>query len=726
MNIYQNPYDIEAIKAGHKIIAEFDYDLKEVERGYVGRTLCVNVGDNTIKSKPVDEEMKKKFTGGRGFCMKLLWDAVTAETKWDSPENALCIAAGPMGGVTQYSGMGKSIVTSISPLTGIPIDSNVGGYFGPYLKFSGWDAIEVQGIAEKEVIVFIDGDEGKIQIIEAPEEDINTHLIAEQMVEIFAVDEKGKKSICSVSAGQGAHHSYYGCLNFSFYDRRRKVARIKQAGRGGNGTLLAHKNIKALVCKFSGLNEDSNNVADLERIKQIGAKYNRELYEQDDQQCDMRHVGTVHLVELMDDYDLLPTLNYKYGTHEKTKYITSHVFREMFTQGIPDGCWYGCSMACAKVIDDFKLRTGPYKGDIVSVDGPEYETAAAFGANMGVFDPNFIAEANFYCDTYGLDTISWGTTMAFVMECYEKGILNSEITGGYDLSFGKGEEAMEMLHQLARGEGFGKVIGLGILRLKKLFADEYGADPGFVNDIGMECKGMEYSEYVTKESLAMQGGYGLALKGAQHDEAWLIFMDMVNKQIPTFEDKAEALHYFPMWRTWFGLVGLCKLPWNDVEPPDNGETDEPAKVPEHVRNYVDILTSVTGNEYSNQDLILMSERVYNFQRVFNLRMGMGTREGDQIPYRSAGPVTDEEYESRADRYDTQLKDEYHFETEGKSTTEKREKLREIREDNYQKLCDAVYKRRGWDNNGVPTIAKIKELGMDFPGVLEVLNAYYGS
>ena len=98
-----------------------------------------------------------------------------------------------------------------------------------------------------------------------------------------------------------------------------------------------------------------------------------------------------------------------------------------------------------------------------------------------------------------------------------------------------------------------------------------------LNDIGMEAKGMEYSEYVTKEPLAMQGGYGLALKGAQHDEAWLIFMDMVNKQIPTFEDKAEALHYFPMFRTWFGLNGLCKLPWNDIEPADNAQTDEPAK-----------------------------------------------------------------------------------------------------------------------------------------------------
>jgi aldehyde:ferredoxin oxidoreductase len=128
---------------------------------------------------------------------------------------------------------------------------------------------------------------------------------------------------------------------------------------------------------------------------------------------------------------------------------------------------------------------------------------------------------------------------------------------------------------------------------------------------------MEYSEYVTKESLAMQGGYGLALKGPQHDEAWLIFMDMVNKQIPTFEDKAEALHYFPMFRTWFGLNGLCKLPWNDIEPADNGQTAEPAKVPEHVRNYVDIFNGVTGKNITKEELILQSERVYNFQRIFN-------------------------------------------------------------------------------------------------------------
>ena len=117
---------------------------------------------------------------------------------------------------------------------------------------------------------------------------------------------------------------------------------------------------------------------------------------------------------------------------------------------------------------------------------------------------------------------------------------------------------------------------------------------------------MEYSEYMTKESLAQQGGYGLANKGAQHDEAWLIFMDMVTQLIPTFEDKAEALHYFPMFRTWFGLNGLCKLPWNDVEPTDNRTKYsgiDAAKVPEHVENYVNLFKGITGKQIDPDELV---------------------------------------------------------------------------------------------------------------------------
>jgi len=480
----------------------------------------------------------------------------------------------------------------------------------------------------------------------------------------------------------------------------------------------------AAVCPTGAIEmlDDPNHPADWGRIRRAGMVVTREMILLDREQCDMRGVGTSHLVEIMDDYDLLPTHNFKFGSHAEAPKISSPVFRERyFTGGVQDGCALGCDMACAKGVDDFELKTGPDRGKRVLVDGPEYETLGG-SSNMGIYDPEWVIEMNYYCDNYGIDTISFCTLMAFVMECYENGILNKEHTGGLELPFGASDAAIEVLHQMARGEGFGMVAGLGVRRMKKKFVEEYGADPQFLQDIGMEAKGLEYSEYVTKESLAQQGGYGIALKGAQHDEAWLIFMDMVNKQIPTFEDKAEALHYFPMWRTWFGLNGLCKLPWNDVEPADNAEEDEPAKVPKHVQAYCDFVSGMSGKEVGPDDLITQSERVYNFQRIFNLKVGFGTREHDAIPYRSAGPVTEEEYLSRAERYDAQLKDEIGIDPSGMSTDQKVAATREYREDRYEKLLDAVYKRRGWTPDGVPTKETAEKLGIDkVDGLMELLG-----
>jgi aldehyde:ferredoxin oxidoreductase len=237
----------------------------------------------------------------------------------------------------------------------------------------------------------------------------------------------------------------------------------------------------------------------------------------------------------------------------------------------------------------------------------------------------------------------------------------------------------------------------------------------------MESKGLEFSEYITKESLAQQAGYGLALKGAQHDEAWLIFLDMVHNFMPTFKDKAEALHWFPMFRTWFALCGLCKLPWNDIVPEDNKNNAEPAKVVKHIQWYADFFAAVTGKETTPEDLISMSEAVYNFQRVFNLKMGYGTREHDTVPYRAVGPVTVEEYESRKDRYDGQLIEKYSMDISAMSSVEKVAALRKEREEQYEVLKDAVYERRGWTSNGIPTVETVKRLGIDFPEVMEVLK-----
>ena len=705
------------------VLAEFKYKLGKVDKGYNNRTLHLDLSKINMASRPVSEDVKLKFTGGRGFDLWLLWNALPKDRiiGWDEPENEICIACGPLGGTPVYPGSGKSIAVSISPLTGTVIDSNVGGYFGPYLKFAGWDALEIQGRAESEIVIFVDGDEGKVQIDSGTELPSETHLIVDILAKKYAGGKPNSVSI--VSSGPGAEHTLMGCLNFSWYDIARKIHRCKQAGRGGVGTVLRNKKIKAIVVKYSGrITVETNGPADPEMVKKIGNAHSQEIRALDPKQNQMSVVGTTHLVPIMNEFDLLPVNNYRYGSHPKADELGREVYRRKFHKGY-DGCWVGCPMACSHVILDFEPKTGPYKGRRVFVDGPEYETIAGVGSNCGVFDADYVTEMNFYCDTYGLDTISVGTAIAFTMECYEAGLIDKKVTGGLDLRFGNGDVALELVHQMARGEGFGLVVGQGIRRMKTIFAENHGASRDKLCDIGMEAKGLEFSEYVTKESLAQQGGYGLALKGPQHDEAWLIFLDMVYNLMPTFEQKAENLYWFPMFRTWFSLNGLCKLPWNDVVPEDNRSTKEPAKVMSHVESYAAFFSAVTGRKIGPDDIITMSERVYNFQRVFNLRMGFGTRKHDAIPYRAVGPVAEEEYESRQSRYDKELVEKVGYDPSGKSTEEKLVALRKHREAEYERLIDAVYKRRGWTQDGIPTIEKVKSLGIDYPEVVELLKKH---
>jgi aldehyde:ferredoxin oxidoreductase len=712
---------LEMMKAAHQSLTEYRYELQPVVYGYANRTLYVNLSHQSISEKPVTQQMKALFTGGRGFGLWLLWNAVEGNTHWDDPENELIIANGPISGITAYPGSGKSTVVTVSPLTESVIDSNGGGYFGPYLKFAGWDALEIQGKADRDVIVVINGDAGRVTVEEAPLEALDTHLLAEQLTTMYASDERDRRHISVVSAGQGADHVLYAGLNLSWYDVRRKAVRVKQAARGGSGRVFRDKRLKAIVVIYSGLRGSSNHPANPTLIRRAGQRINREITTQDDHQNQMRKVGTPYLVEIMDHFYLLPVHNFRYGSHPDVHKIESTVWKNLFTQGLPDGCWVGCTLACSHGVDHFHLQTGPYAGQGVLVDGPEYESVAGLGANLGIFEPMAILELNFYCDTYGIDTISFANSVAFVMECYQEGILNQQHTGGLVMTWGDADVVLELLHQIASGVGFGRVVGQGVRRMKQYFIESYGADPAFLQDIGMEVKGLEFSEYVTKESLAQQGGYAMALKGAQHDEAWLIFMDQVNNQLPTFADKAEALHYFPMWRTWFSLHGLCKLPWNDILPSDNAQTDEPAKVPEHVENYTWLYEGVTGQRVTAVDLIQQSERVYNFQRVFNLKMGFGTRKHDYPPYRAVGPITVDEYESRADFYDEQLQQKVSVDPTGLTTEEKIARLRRYREARYELLLDTVYARRGWDDNGIPTLQTLRQLGIDLPEVITLVH-----
>src|SRR5512137_647023 len=188
--------DVPRLRAAHKVLLEVPFTASVPDRGYTRRTLFIDLDTMTVKEKPITEEMIDIFTGGRGFGLYYLWHAITPQTKWNDPDNTLVISPGPIAGNPQYAGSGKSIVVTLSPMTGIPIDCNVGGYFGPFLKFCGFDALEIRGKAKNETIVVIDGPKGMITIEEAPEETTDSHIAAELFTHMYA---EGPKDFVNVS-----------------------------------------------------------------------------------------------------------------------------------------------------------------------------------------------------------------------------------------------------------------------------------------------------------------------------------------------------------------------------------------------------------------------------------------------------------------------------------------------------------------------------------------------
>jgi aldehyde:ferredoxin oxidoreductase len=241
--------DIAEMREAHEVLASMEYEPKELERGYAGRTLHVDLSENTIETRPVSDFMQETFTGGKGFDLYLMWQGIEGPIEWDDPKNMLCISAGPLGGAPAFSGTGKCIITGISPTTKSVMDSNVGGHFGPLLKFAGFDALAISGKAQGDVLLVVDGKQNRVSIESAPHEAVNTVELAEQLHQMYSDTPEELQCVSVVSAGQGADHTLIGCLNVSFYDFKRQVPRFKQAGRGGLGSVFRNKKLKALVAR---------------------------------------------------------------------------------------------------------------------------------------------------------------------------------------------------------------------------------------------------------------------------------------------------------------------------------------------------------------------------------------------------------------------------------------------------------------------------------------------
>ncbi|MBN1880437.1 NAD(P)H-dependent oxidoreductase subunit E [bacterium] len=233
----------------HVVLAELSYEPTPLLHGYTDKVLRVDATTNTFRIVDVPPTMKELWTGGKGYDLWLMFQEINKNTRWDSPENVICFSSGPLGGTASFPGSGKTLCTTVSPATGSIMDANVGGYFGPYLKFAGFDALVLAGKADEEIIVVIDVPNGKITIEKAPDEAVDAHVVCEELTEMYADNEDDKRNIAVVAAGSASDHIWMGVLNFSFYDWRRKVARIKQAGRGGMGAVFRNKKFKALVIK---------------------------------------------------------------------------------------------------------------------------------------------------------------------------------------------------------------------------------------------------------------------------------------------------------------------------------------------------------------------------------------------------------------------------------------------------------------------------------------------
>ncbi|MEN6374406.1 MAG: aldehyde ferredoxin oxidoreductase C-terminal domain-containing protein [Smithella sp.] len=708
------------------------YTKTQLNHGYTNHILTIDLGESTIAVDPLKPEIRDFFIGGRGMGLYLLHRRITAETTAYSPENPLIFAPGPLGGVPQFPGTSKCMAVSLSPLTHIPGVSNFGGHFGAYLKYAGFDALEISGIAGKSAMIIIDGFRGEISITDAPAID-QVFDLEQTIIEQFVKSGQEKKDIVFLTTGFGAANTSYGCINSHYFDAvkpargTKGLFRTKQAGRTGLGSVMMQKNIRAIVVLAHYPHGDNPyGAADWNKVKQAGLKLHKIVKEVDPQSLQMYRKGSAGLISFMnkDEYQSLPVKNYQYGSDPHAGQICGKFYSEhLFDHRGMDGCFPGCNLRCTKG-GWVTLASGEHQGKEVWVDGPEYETAAGFGSNLGIWNPEFIMEANWHCDNYGIDTITTAVIMAFLMECYQRGYLTAEDTDGFTLNWGNEQAALTFIHQIARGEtDLARVAGRSMVELTAWIAAKYVARTGkpdpqkSLEQFAMQTKGLPFSLYRTHRSLSMQASYAAASDiGAHHAAAWLVKVDLLGA-FPTFETKAKALITYPRVRLGNDNLGLCKLPWVDVFNPDSGtrkDTDIYIN-PASQEIYADFYNGMLGTNMTWEKIFEQTDRDINLQRVMNvLAFGAKTGEHDWIPDRAIGPTDDALYDIEKDFNDGQLSGILNKplgDIDKMETSEKRELLMKQRKEELRKLIAVYYAQRGWSETGIPEVETIKQIGL---------------
>jgi len=588
--------------------------------GWAGKILEVDLSTHSVQTHPLDMEMAHLFLGGRGLGARLLWDLVGPEVDPLSPQNVLIFAAGPLTASGAQTSNRFSVSTK-SPLSGTVLDANSGGWWGMQFKRCGYDALIVRGKASAPVMIEITP--AGVVIKDA------SHLWGKTVFETttsLGQDNNRHNVLCIGPAGENLSR-----MAAIMNDGQRALA------RGGPGAVMGSKNLKAIVVE----GDQKNTPVDKERFKFMLYETGKLIKSSPMTSQALPEFGTAVVMNVVNEIGALPTRNFQQSQFEGADLISGEALTETLLVR-KQACW-ACPIACTRI-----TRTEKGEGE-----GPEYETTWAFGAQCGIDKLDIIAEANYLCNDMGLDTISTGSTIGCAMELAEKGLIAS------DLRFGRADLLHETIRDIAYRHGLGDELAEGSYR----FAASHG-----VPELSMSSKKLEMPAY---DPRGMQGQgllYATSNRGACHMRG-----NMLGPEVLSLPRLIDRLAYQ-------GKAGIVSVHQNSAAVIDSLVVCKFTNMAVAEDFYARTLTAITGVPYTADDLMRVGERVWNLERLYNLREGF-TRSDDTLPPR----LLHEPVESGPSAgYVSHL----------------------------EPMLDEYYQFRGWDAKGMPRPTKLKELGLD--------------
>jgi aldehyde:ferredoxin oxidoreductase len=542
--------------------------------GQYGILLDINLTTKEINKTPISKSDLKNFLGGRGLGMKILWDRIKKPGLDPmSPENPLCFMPGPFSGLPIPSSSRTTVVTK-SPRTSPENKkyehsstvsyANMGGFFGPEVKFAGYDGIVVMGKASSPVYILIEDD--KVEIKSA----LSYWGMGTDSFDKAFIEKYGKE-YQSCYIGQGGENlvPYASILNTA----------ARAAGRGGVGAVMGSKNLKAIVVKGTKQPQLAKHKMYLELLEKA-----RTAFREDKEGVEYwRSGGTAHALQNSSNNGTMAVRNYREGTFKEVEMINTKSARTQIWKR--DFACFSCQLACKKS----GFAKGAYGG--VVHDGPEYETGTMLGANLLISDLAGLNKMIAICDDYGIDIITTGGVLGFLMEAREKGMIDLTFLDGIDLTWGNIDASIEMIHKIARRQGIGKIASMGV----KALAQKIGKGS---EEFAIHVKGHELAAWnVNVNAERMMITYATANRGACH----LNSSSFSRQNNSAIQDSLGACSFAGGWYK------------NDI-------------------SYRKFIEAITGEEHTDEEFNQIGERVFNLEKMFNYREGF-TRADDKLPER---------------------------------------------------------------------------------------------